>query len=142
MRWTARPRRRSGRPTPKPASPSATPWTTSRSAPPAPRPGTPSSPIVADFAAARAKDPDADPAKLLADLQKSDPYLFKATTTNADSKVDEDPATRKSSTDLRGGKTTSTHKPESKRDDNIVPITENDPKKIRADLARSGLRVS
>lgn len=96
--------------------------------------------IVAEFVEARAKNPDADPAELIAALRKSDAYLF--VSTKAAPAKTEDAEDKPSKTDTRGGKTTTSAKSTERKDDNVIALDENDPRKIRANLAASGVKLS
>lgn len=98
--------------------------------------------ITAEYAAARAKDPDADPVKVLEDLQKSDPYLFKSTTAAAkdtEAEAEDRPAKKPSTTDSRGGKTPTSHRAPEKKPE-ALSLEETDPRKIRASLG--GIRLA
>jgi len=98
--------------------------------------------IVAAFAEARAKDPDADPAKIIAEIQASDGYLFASVKAKAEPEDDgEEKPAKKTSTDARGGKTASSVKaPEKKDETGVIDIASRDPKKIRDQLAKAGIR--
>lgn len=100
--------------------------------------------IVAAFTKAREKDPDADPAVIIAEIQKSDAYLFASTAAAKKTEVEDDgeekPA-KKTSTDTRGGKTASSVKvPEKKDETGVIDIASRDPRKIRDQLAKAGIR--
>lgn len=100
--------------------------------------------IIAEFAAARAKDANAEAADIIAAIQKSDGYLFATTKAPAakPESDEEEPGTRKpTSTDARGGKTTTSHKPVEKPDPTLK-IGESDPRKIRAGLADMKIRLA
>lgn len=100
--------------------------------------------VISAFTAARAKDPDADPADIIAAIQKSDGYLFASTAAAKKIEVEDDgeeKATKKTSTDTRGGKTASSVKaPEKKDETGVIDISSRDPRKIREQLARAGMR--
>lgn len=101
--------------------------------------------IVAAFTKAREKDPDADPAVIIVEIQKSDAYLFASTAaakkTEASEDDGEEKPTKKTSTDARGGKTVSSVKvPEKKDETGVIDINSRDPRKIRAQLAAAGVR--
>ena len=90
--------------------------------------------IVAEFVDARSKNPDADPTELVAALRKSAAYLFVSTTAKPATETKDVDDARKSSTDTRGGKTTTSAKIPERKDDNSLTLTENDPRKIREGL--------
>ncbi len=104
--------------------------------------------IVAAFSAARTEDPAADPAKIIAEIQKSDAYLFVGTkaaaktTDAAEGDSEAKAAARKATTEARGGKTPTTHKAAEKpSDEGVIDINSRDPRKIREQLAKISTRT-
>lgn len=101
--------------------------------------------VIADFKSAREKNPDADASDILTEIRKTDGYLFVSTKPGKAAAADdaedgEEKPTRKPSTDVRGGKTSSAAKPVDKKEDPLsIPVESRDPRAIRRSLQQANL---